>query len=306
MLTGASGFVGRHVAEALLQAGDTVIGVGRDPGRLPAGVLPVPLDLLADPRAAAAVVADLRPQVLVHAAWSTEHGRYWNDPANLDWSALTLTLARAVVEAGGRRIVTIGTCAEYDWSSLGTSPCSEDNTPERPHTLYGAAKHATARLVQAYCRGGDVSHAHARLFLLYGPHEQPQRLVPSLVRSLLAGAPARVTSGRQERDFMDVRDAGRAIAMLARGDFAGTVNVASGQAVSVRTVAGTIGALTGRPELIRYGALPDRPQDPPCLAADTRVLRSATGFRPAIGLQDGLRAAIDWWREEQGPIAGGV
>lgn len=301
LLTGAGGFVGRATVDALLAADDTVAGVARQSSRLPAGVTPVVSDLLGDPEAARAVVRQVRPDTLVHAAWSTEHGRYWTDPGNLDWTARTLELVKAFAEAGGRRVVTIGTCAEYDWTALGTASCREAATPLRPHTLYGAAKHAMALLVAAYCRIAGIEHAHARLFLLYGAGEQPGRLVPSLVRSLLAGQPARTTSGRQIRDLMDVRDAGAAIARLAHSSHTGPVNVATGTPVSIREVAEIIGEIVGRPELIAFGALPDRPDDPPYLVADVGILNREIGFRPGIALREGLGHAVAAWRSGPGP-----
>lgn len=296
VLTGASGFVGRATAAALLEAGDTVVGVGRRPDRMPAGVSLVQADLINEPGALATAFRTLGAEVLVHGAWSTEHGRYWTDPGNLDWVARTLDIVKAFVAAGGRRIVTVGTCAEYDWTTLGSDPCRETTTALRPHTLYGVAKHAMAQIVGAYCRSVGVQHAHARLFMLYGGGEQPGRLVHSLAQALLAGRTARITSGRQIRDFMDVRDAGSALAHLAHSDMSGAVNVATGKPVSVRKVAETVGALIGRPELIEFGALPDRPDDPPYLVGDIGVLARGVGFLPRIGLRDGLNTAIAEWR----------
>lgn len=295
-LTGASGFVGRATAAALLAGGDTVGGVGRQRDRIPPGVSPVTADLINDPGALATEFRNFRTEVLVHAAWSTEHGRYWTDPGNLDWVARTLDIVKAFVAAGGRRVITVGTCAEYDWTALGTERCRETSTPLRPHTLYGVAKHAVAQLIGAYCGSVGIQHAHARLFMLYGDGEQAGRLVPYLAQTLIAGRPARITSGRQVRDFMDIRDAGSALASLVRSDTTGAVNVATGEPVSVRKVAETVGALIGRPELIEFGTQPDRPGDPPYLVADAGTLTRAVGFLPKIGLLDGLSAAIDGWR----------
>ena len=300
LVTGAGGFVGRATAAALLAAGHSVTGTGRHPGRVPPGVAPLAVDLLADPAALPATIRALRPEILVHGAWTTEHGRYWNDAANLDWTARTLEIVRAFAEAGGRRIVTVGTCAEYDWTALGGAPCRETSTPLQPHTLYGAAKHATAELVGAFCRSAGLGHAHARLFMLYGDGEQPERLVPGVIRALLAGRPAKVTSGAQVRDLMDVRDAGAALAALAGSDRRGPVNVATGLPVTIREVVATIGQLVGRPELVELGAIPDRPDDPAFLVAEVEVLAQQVGFRPAIALRQGLSEAVDSWRAGRG------
>ncbi|MEQ8813869.1 MAG: NAD(P)-dependent oxidoreductase [Thalassobaculum sp.] len=300
LVTGASGFVGRATAAALLAAGHSVTGTARRADRVPPGVASLAVDLLADPTALPAAIRTLRPEILVHGAWTTEHGRYWNDPANLDWAARTLEIVRAFADAGGRRIVTVGTCAEYDWAALDGTPCREASTPLRPHTLYGAAKHATADLVGAFCRSTGLAHAHARLFMLYGDGEQPARLVPGLIHALLAGRPARVTSGRLVRDLMDVRDAGAALAALAGSDWNGAVNVATGEPVTLAEVATTVGQLVGHPELVELGALPDRPDDPAFLVADVDILVRNVGFRPTIALRQGLDEAVSTWRAERG------
>lgn len=299
VLTGASGFVGRPAAAALLAKGCTVTAVSRRPERAPDGVTPVAADLLGDPEALRRAITAGRPEILVHAAWSTEHGRYWTDPRNLDWTASTLALVKAFVEAGGRRVVTVGTCAEYDWSGLGTGTCDEASTPLRPHTLYGAAKHATAQVVAAFCRVAGVEHAHARLFMLYGADEQPGRLVPVIIGSLLAGERAALTSGRQVRDFMEVRDAGAALAAVADSALCGSVNLASGRPTSVRALAEAIGLALGRPDLIGLGELADRPDDPPYLVAAIDRMMQEVGFRPGVDLLQGLHDAIEHWRSRK-------
>lgn len=303
LLTGASGFVGRATAKALIAKDVAVMGLARTEIGLTKGVTPLWADLLGDLSKIREVLRETRPEILIHAAWTTKHGQYWTNPENLDWVTSTLDLAREFIEAGGRRIVTIGTCAEYDWTCLGILPCRETATPTRPQTLYGAAKHAVAEVVGAYCRTTGTEHAHARLFLLYGEGEQSGRLVPSIVQSLLAGRPARTTTGLQIRDFMNVRDAGAAIACLALGRITGPLNVASGEPVPVRRIAEIIGELTGRPELIEFGAIPDRKDDPSHLFADVQLLTDAIGFRPTGDLFEGLRHTIETWRDKSSTAA---
>lgn len=300
MLTGATGFIGRQTAMALLTTGHEVFGISRRPDRLPLGVHGMRADLLDRMDAMRAMIREARAEILIHTAWTTEHGRYWTAPDNLDWSARTLDLTRAFIDAGGRRIVTVGTCAEYDWSVLEAAPCREDSTAVRPHTLYGVAKHATAEIVTSFCQSTGADHAHARLFMLFGEGEQQGRLVPSVIRALLAGQMTQTTSGRQTRDFMDARDAGSALASLALSGVGGPVNVATGRGVAVRDVVETLGSILGRADLVAFGALPDRPDDPPFLVAAVERLTHEVGFRPRIDLNRGLHDAIAFWRTQSG------
>jgi nucleoside-diphosphate-sugar epimerase len=292
LVTGATGFVGRHTLPALLRYGHEVHAVARTP---PAGAGEVTwhaADLL-EPGAAERVVAAARPSHLLHLAWYAEHGRYWTAPENVRWVEATLALFRAFAGGGGERAVLAGTAAEYDWRH---GFCSEHVTPRRPATLYGVAKDAAHRVVAAAAEQAGVGLAWGRVFFLYGPHEHPERLVASVARALVEGRPAPVSSGAQVRDFMHVEDVAGGFAALLGSDVAGPVNVASGEPVRIREVVAAIGELAGRPDLPRLGELPDRPGEPPLLVADVRRLRDEVGFVPRYSLGDGLGATLDWWR----------
>ncbi len=184
------------------------------------------VDLLAEVE----VVERVRPEVLVHLAWYAEHGKFWTSAENVRWVEASLALLRAFAAARGRRVVMTGTCAEYEWSR----DVYPESAPLRPATLYGAAKHGLHRIATAFAEQAGLSLSWGRLFFLYGPYEAPERFVPSLVRSLLAGEPAPMTDGEQRRDFLHVADAGSALAALADSDLTGAVNVASGEAVALK------------------------------------------------------------------------
>jgi nucleoside-diphosphate-sugar epimerase len=106
-----------------------------------------------------------------------------------------------------------------------------------------------------------------------------------------------MTDGAQRRDFLHVTDAGRALAALADSSLTGAVNIASGEGLVLADLARRIASLTGGVELLRMGALPQRENEPPCLVADVSRLRQELGWRPRIGLEDGLRDTVAWWRE---------
>lgn len=291
LLTGASGFVGRHALAALAEGGHEVHASARGRGPDVGGVVWHETDLLAD-GAARQLVIEVRPELLVHLAWYAEHGKFWSSPLNVRWVEASLALLQAFVDTDGRRAVLAGTCAEYEWS--------RDLYPEDallgPATLYGAAKHGLHTVAAAYAEQVGVSLAWGRLFFLYGPGEPPQRFVPSLARALLAGEPAPMTAGTQRRDFMHVADAGAAFAALADCDLQGAVNIASGEGVELRELARVIAARTGGQDLLQIGALPTREGDPPSLVADARRLRETLPLLEPMSLAEGLADTIAWWR----------
>ncbi|MBY0431038.1 MAG: NAD(P)-dependent oxidoreductase [Rhodospirillales bacterium] len=294
LVTGAAGYVGRQTLAPLRARGFEVHAAGRSrPESGGEKVVWHECDLMRGD-AVRQLMAALRPSHLLHLAWDTGHGSFWTTPANLDWAAATLVLARAFREAGGARLVSAGTCAEYDWSS--EADLDEAGTALMPSTLYGVTKDAARRVIEAYAGTTELSWTWGRLFFSFGPHEKAGRLVPAILAPLLEGKPAKSTAGTQLRDFMDVRDQGAAFAALLDSAVEGPVNIASGEGLAVRDLVTTLAELVGRPDLPEIGALPMRPGEPPRLVAATRRLREEVGFQPAISLRQGLAEAVDWWR----------
>lgn len=310
LITGASGFVGRHCVPLLLErdcAVHAVVGPRRaaGPANLPgfaaAGSGEQDLMIhavdLHDATAIARLLAEAQPTHLLHLAWNATPGEFWTTPENLDWVATSLRLVRSFVEQGGRRVVVAGTCAEYapsDW------PLHEASSPCTPLTLYGASKHHLHQLLAGYCEPLGVNLAWARLFGLYGPHEHPRRIVASTLRALLSGEPVRCTAGQQERDFLHVRDAADALTTLLLSDLTGAINVGSGQAVRIADLVQRLSQIANSGAAIELGAQSPPVQESPRVVADVTRLRNELGWRPSLTLHEGLAHAAAWWRSRGG------
>ena len=223
LVTGATGFVGRAVVPLLQKRGFEVHAVGRTEP-LHSGLTFHAADLLASAQVST-VVAAVRASHLLHLAWYAEPGLYWKSARNLDWVAASLHLVRGFAEAGGRRVVVAGTCAEYEW---GSPRFYETQSACVPATLYGAAKDGLRRLLEAYAEVAGLSLAWGRIFYLYGPCEKPGRLVSDAIQRLLAGERFPTSEGRQKRDFLHIADAAAAFATLLDGSVGGPVNIGSG------------------------------------------------------------------------------
>lgn len=298
LVTGATGLIGRHVVNALMERGAEVHAVTRSLAHETTnGEVRWHKANLLDHRERTQLLDSAGAQTIVHCAWVTEHGAFWTAPENLDWAAATLALVSEGYERGAKRIVGVGTWAEYTWD--GAEPLSEATTPLQPATLYGIAKDSTRRLLEAFAATTKLSFAWARVAMLYGAGEHEDRFVASLARALTKGQPARMSSGAAVRDFMDARDVGAAIAALAMSKVTGAVNIGSGQRVSLLEVGRTLARLANAPQLLQPGAFADRPGEPATLALDVKRLTQEVGFTPRIALEQGLKDALAHWRAEK-------
>lgn len=295
LVTGASGLIGRHVVAEFQRRGADVHGCGR--GEPVTGIPWYRLDLL-DRDKVKSLVARVRPAIVIHCAWFTAHGRFWMAPENVEWAAGSVELAREAFDRGATRFVGVGTGAEY--ASDAAMPLNELDSCIAPETLYASAKDTTRRALEVLASTNGRAFAWGRVFMLYGAGEHPARLVSSLSRALVRAEPAKMSSGRAVRDFLDARDVGAAIAALALSSVEGCVNIASGEAVSIRSLAEMLAQLSGRPDLLSIGALPDRPTEPAASFASIHRLSNEVGFTPAISLARGLSDALSYWRQREG------
>lgn len=294
LLTGATGFVGRHCLPALSARGFEIHAVSHrgSSESAPAGVHWHQADLL-NSEQVSLLVNQTRPTHLLHCAWYAVPGKYWEAPENFEWVEASLHLLKTFADAGGKRAVGVGTCAEYDWSQ---GQCSEISTPLNPASTYGACKHKLERDLGELGKEKRISTAWGRLFYLYGPHEDARRLVPSVIGSLLQKEPALCSHGEQVRDFLYIKDAGDALVALLDSEVSGAVNIASGVPVRLRDVIAEIAKQLHQPELLHFGARPVPENEPPRLVADVERLRNEVGWTPRYDLTRGLAETIKWWQ----------
>jgi nucleoside-diphosphate-sugar epimerase len=141
-----------------------------------------------------------------------------------------------------------------------------------------------------------LSTAWGRIFFQFGPYEHEQRLVPSVIRSLLMGEAALCTHGRQIRSFLHVADVGAAFAALLDSRVSGPVNIGSDERVSVGELIGKIARMIGREDLVRLGARPPATEEPPLLVPAIERLRDEVRFAPRYALHQAIDDTIAWWR----------
>lgn len=294
LVTGAAGFVGRHCLPLLLAKGFDVHAVDvAVPENKFFGVHWHKVDLL-DQLKTKTLIATIRPTHLLHFAWYAKPGDYWNSLENIRWIEGSLHLLRVFHKTGGARVLMAGTCAEYDWKF---GYCSEDVTPLVPSSMYGTCKNVLQHLLKQFSQVTGLSSAWGRIFFLYGPHENPNRLVSSVILNLIYNKMALCSHGNQIRDFLHVQDVASAFVALLMSNVDGPVNIASGKPVALKEIILSIADKLGKNDIIKLGALPQNENEPSVLFADTKRLFSEVIWQPQYDLDEGIRKTIDWWQE---------
>lgn len=307
LLTGATGFVGSHLARLLVREGCEVFAVVRENSNLwrindiVQNLHLVRCNLLAYENLDAHL-KKIKPEMCIHLAWYAVPGKYLGAEDNMTSLAASLHLVSSLKKADCRRFVGVGTCFEYD-TSLGQL---SETSPTRPDSLYAASKLALQTVLKQFGDASGMQIAWPRLFYQYGPFEDERRLVPSVISSLLRNQGVNTTKGEQIRDYLHIEDVASAIWAIANSSLIGPVNIGSGQPVAIKDIVTTIGTILGRSGLIRLGALPYGAKDPMFICADNRQLRQYTDWIPRHDLEDGLGQTIEWWqRHLQSPEHGG-
>lgn len=292
LVTGATGFIGARAVAALVSRGAEVHAAVIEPEGSVPGAQSHVVDLF-DETAVGVVLDHVRPTYLLHLAWYVEHGRFWTAPQNLDWAVRARTLVQQFAATGGQRVVGVGTCAEYGGAE---GACDESTTPVVPTTIYGQSKAAGWFLMQAAARTAGIDAAWARIFHVFGPGEAEARLVPSLVRPLLAGEPATCRAGAHVRDLIDVADLGDALAAITLSTTTGAVNVGSGTRARLGDVARRLAALCGHEDLLTVEEGRSTPDNPRVLVPHLDRLQREVGWHSPATLEARLVEVVDWWR----------
>lgn len=307
LVTGAAGFVGAWLVPALLATGRELCGVHL-PG-LPAGDADIAWRAcdLRDRAALAGLVADTRPDEVVHLAALASPSQAASAPlealrANL--LALDHLLAALERSAPRARLLFVSTGEVYGFTKRGLPPRREDE-PLAPMTLYAATKVAGERLAELARARSDLDLVVARPFNHTGPGRPPLYAESSFAQQV-----ARIERGQQapvlrvgnleaERDWSDVRDVVAAyLLLLDAGERGGVYNVASGVA---RRVGWWVDELVARARVRpRVEVDPERwrplADDSAALSGDSSRLR-ALGWRPAHPLEETLELLLRHWRE---------
>jgi GDP-4-dehydro-6-deoxy-D-mannose reductase len=292
LITGAAGFVGRHLTTHLESLGDEVAGVDRHDGP----------DLL-DADGWAALVHRIRPDAVYHLAGQSDVGGSWSTPRDTFRinAEGTLAVLQACISAGVDRVLAVSSADVYGRVTLAELPLTEDN-PLRPVSPYAASKIAADYLALQAHLGYGLAVMRVRAFNHLGPGQTNRFVAPALAERIAlneieGGEEVPVGNLTPRRDFTDVRDVVRAYRLLVEhGEPGEAYNVCSGHDIAISDLADRLVAKADTPMRLEGDPSLQRPVDVPVLRGDYSRLHKATGWEPAIDLDQTLSDLLEEWR----------
>jgi nucleoside-diphosphate-sugar epimerase len=310
LVTGAAGFIGSHVCEALIRHGCDVLGVDcftsfYDPARKHSnlsglreepGFALVRADLLAVPPVrlldAVDAVVHLAGEPGVSTSWGPSFERY------LTRNVLaTQRLLEGAADHGVSRFVHASSSSVY-----GTATRAPEARGElRPASPYGVSKLAAETLVGAYSSAYGVPGVSLRYFSVYGPRQRPDMAVHRFIEALLDHRPLEVFGdGGQVRDFTYVDDVAEATVRAVFADLpsGAVLDIASGRPTSVATLIEELRAIAGTGDPVLEHRQ-ERPGDVPRTEGRIDRARTYLDWSPTTGLRDGLRRQVTWQTERR-------
>jgi UDP-glucose 4-epimerase len=301
IVTGGTGFIGSNLARRLLTEGHQVHLLVR-PGYSPRRIQTVRKELhihqvdFLDAQALKEAVKRIRPDWIFHLAASGAYS-WQNDLTRMVETNIisTINLVEACLSPGFEAFINTGSSSEYGYKTF--APAETEWL--EPNSHYAVTK-ASASL---FCRYTAQSHNLGlytlRLYSVYGPYEEPQRLMPTLIRYGMKGELPPLVGPETARDYIYIEDVLEAFLLAATHpdqEVGAVYNIGSGIQISLREVVDIARRIMELEVEPAWGTMPQRSWDTNHWVADNRKAQDELGWRVGFSFQDGFRRMVEWFR----------
>lgn len=301
LITGISGFVGAGLARYLLAQKVEVHGIVRQSSNLwrledIRHELTLHIGDLLDEHSTSAVLQKVKPNVVFHLAVYGAYSSQKDTERILSTTVKsTLHLLTASRENGVSMFVNTGSSSEYGTKN---HPMREDELVD-PNSYYAVGKVAQTHLCRQFSRQDGLPTITLRLFSVYGPYEEPGRLVPTVIGNALSGNEIIISDPKVARDFIYIDDVARALHLVSqRHDLSGEViNLGSGIQHTLGEMANAIIAQTKSQSAFVVGGNEKRSFDTYTWVADTTKIESLLDFCPSYNMDEGVSKSVEWYKK---------
>ena len=289
VVTGGSGFIGKHSLDVLKQKDFDIYAISRTSIINDDRIKWITLDLF-NKSEVDSFFKEIRPDILLHLAWITTPGEFYDSEVNNQWLEASTELIDSFIKFGGKKILAAGSSAEYNWKK---NNFSEDSILD-PISLYGKTKLQLYKDIKKRSETKDIDFIWGRIFNVFGTGENKKKIIPLLINAALKKNQISCLSKHDLRDFIHVKDVANLFVFLLENNFNGSINLATGKGTSILEIVKLIekklmisNSCTFKQNYSKY----------PFVVGDNSKLKKM-GYNFLFDLEKGLEEAIKWWKSE--------
>ncbi|MBW8327121.1 MAG: NAD(P)-dependent oxidoreductase [Prolixibacteraceae bacterium] len=298
LITGATGFLGSHIAEELINQGYNVIALKRSTSNLwrcysfNDRIRWINCDSLVN---AEPEIIECNPDILIHAAWNgvkaTDRDNWDEQEKNLSF---LVSLLDIVKKTNIKKIIALGSQAEYgDFEGS-----VDENYLCNPTSAYGANKICASILLKTFAELNQIGWNWIRIFSVFGPREEKNWLIPATINNLLEKKEMNLTPCEQKYDYLYTKDFANGILSVVKNDsnISGIYNMSSGKSIKLKDILSFLeNKLSPKQKLLQIGIIPYRPHQVMHMEGNSDHFFRTFDFRPAHSIYEGLEETLNYY-----------
>lgn len=288
IVTGINGLIGQYISEPLKELGFEVYGLGRKNGTVNnSNYIKCDINNFIEIEN---IFNKIKPEYLIHLAWDIKN---LNSYVHFELFLSSLLMLNYFIKNGGKKVIFIGTCSEYDFYQSAIKETDNLN----PRNFYSKYKNYLREISEFHCIENNIDFCWARVFYVYGKNENPKRIFPYIVKNLIENKKVIINHSQLKKDYMFAGDVAKAIALITNSDFNGIINICSGKLISLKEFSLIIAKKMNKEYLLELKELDT--DEPNIILGDNSKLVNEIGFNNYSNIDDILDKLIMEYKNEE-------